>query len=47
MIGNGQMVPPPGPLPATALITGAAGAMGLEIVRVLAPGRSEGPNHAW
>lgn len=40
MIGNGQMVPPPGPLPATALITGAAGAMGLEIVRVLAPGRT-------
>lgn len=39
MITNGPMVPPPGPLPDTALITGGAGALGLEIARTLAPGR--------
>ncbi len=39
MMGNNTPVAKPGPLPPTALITGGAGAMGLEIARVIGPGK--------
>lgn len=39
MMGNIVPVAQPGPLPATALVTGGAGALGLEIARAIAPGR--------
>ncbi|MEM0908477.1 MAG: SDR family NAD(P)-dependent oxidoreductase [Pseudomonadota bacterium] len=39
MIGNGPAPPEPGPLPATALIAGGAGTLGLEISKALAAER--------
>jgi len=39
LIGNGSPVAEPGPLPQTALITGGAGTLGLEIARAIGAGR--------
>ncbi|GAB5376973.1 MAG: SDR family oxidoreductase [Acuticoccus sp.] len=39
MIPNGSYAAAPGPLPATALVTGGAGALGVAIANAIAPGR--------
>lgn len=39
MIPNGSYAATPGPLPATALVTGGAGALGVAIAKAIAPGR--------